>query len=123
MSELCEFELVLTQRSVRGVVAQIGNLTSKSEASIQGETALNAGETENYSTDQLEARHQREHKDTRDFLGSGKVQDEDFSTKMEKLRKCMKDASHYFSTAMLFKLQDWYSTRPWIPHSTTRDEG
>ena len=45
MSEPCEFEFV----------AQIGNHTSKSEASIQSETALNAGETENSLTDRLEA--------------------------------------------------------------------
>ena len=44
------------------------NHTSSSEALIQSETALNAGETEIYSTDQLEARRQREHKDMRAML-------------------------------------------------------
>ena len=45
MSEPCEFEFVPMKRAVRDSVAQIGNHTSKSEASIQSETALNAGET------------------------------------------------------------------------------
>ena len=84
MSKACEFEFVSRKRAVRDLVAQIGNHTSKSEASIQSETALNAGETENYSTDQLEARHQREHKDVRYFWIPEQVQDEDFSTKKEK---------------------------------------
>ena len=48
----CEFEFVPRKRAVRDLVALIGNHTSKSEASIQCETALTAGETENYSTDQ-----------------------------------------------------------------------
>ena len=38
----------------------------------------------------------------------------------KELRKYYKEANHCFSTAMLFNLQDWYSARPWIPHSTTR---
>ena len=63
MSEPCEFEFVPMKRAVRDSVAQIGNHTSKSEASIQSETALNAGETENSSRNLLETRHQREHKD------------------------------------------------------------
>ena len=45
ISEPCEFEFVPRKRAVRDVVAEIGN-TSKSEASVQSETALNAGETE-----------------------------------------------------------------------------
>ena len=49
---------------------QIGNNTSKSAASIQSKTALNAREMENLVTDQLEAVQQREHRDTRDFLGT-----------------------------------------------------
>ena len=51
MSELCEFEFVPMKRAVRDSVAQIGNHTSKSEASIQCVRALNVGETENSLTD------------------------------------------------------------------------
>ena len=65
-------------------MAQIGNHTWKSEASIQSETALNAGEKENSSKDILEARNQREHKDVRCFWIPEQVQDEDFSIKKEK---------------------------------------
>ena len=50
---------------------------------IQGETALNAGETENRSMDQLEATHQREHKDSRYFRIPEQVQDEDVSIAKE----------------------------------------
>ena len=55
------------KHTVRYSVAQIGNYTSKSEASIQSGTALNAGETENSLTDRLEAEQLREHKDMQDF--------------------------------------------------------
>ena len=100
---------------------QIGNDTSKSEASIQSETALNAGETDNSSTDQLEARHQKEHKDVRYFWDTRTSSRRRLQYQEGKeLRKYWKDANHRFSAAMLFKLQDWYSTRPWIPHSSTR---
>ena len=51
---------------------------------IQSETALNAGETENHSMDQLEAIHQREHKDARYFRIPEQVQDEDVSVEKEK---------------------------------------
>ena len=68
MSKPCEFVLVPMKLAVRDSVAQIGNTTSKSEASIQRRTALNAGETESSVTDQLRARQQKEYKDTRDFL-------------------------------------------------------
>ena len=84
------------KRAVRDLVAQIWNHTWKSEAPIQSETTLNAGDTKNYSTDQLEARHQGE----------------------KELRKYWKDANHCFCAVMLFKSPDWYYTRPWIPHST-----
>ena len=79
MSEPCEFEFVPIKRAVRDSVAQIGNHTSKSEASIQSETALNVGETENSLTDRLEAEQQREHKDVQYFWIPEQVQDEDFS--------------------------------------------
>ena len=62
-------------------MTQIENDTSKSEASIQIRTAVNAGEMENLVTDQLEAVQQREHRDTRDFLGTEEVRDEDVSIK------------------------------------------
>ena len=45
---------------------------------------MNAAETETSSTDLLEARHQREHKDVRYFSIPDQVQDEDFSIKKEK---------------------------------------
>ena len=67
--------------AVRGSVAQIGNHTSKSEASIQSVTTLNIGDMENSSTDRLEAGHQREHKDVRYFWIQEQVRDEDFSIK------------------------------------------
>ena len=59
------------KRAMRDSVAQIGNHTSKSEASIQSVTALIVGETENSLTDRLEAGQQREHKDMRYFVGTG----------------------------------------------------
>ena len=65
-------------------MAQIGNHASKSEASTQSETALSAGETENSSTDLVDARHRREHKDARYFWIREQVRDEDFSIKKEK---------------------------------------
>ena len=67
MSELCGIEWVPMKRAVRDLVALIGNHTSKSEASIQSVTALNAGETVNSLTDRLEAIHQRGYKDERYF--------------------------------------------------------
>ena len=45
MSERGEFVFVPMKRAVRDSVAQIGNHTSKSEASIHSGTALNAGES------------------------------------------------------------------------------
>ena len=61
------FELVPTKRDVRDSVVQIRTHESKSERLIQSETVSNAGETENHSMDQLEAIHQREYKDTRQW--------------------------------------------------------
>ena len=59
MSEPCEFEWVPMKRAVWDSVAQIGNHTSKSEASTQKVTTLNVRETENSLSDRLEAGHQR----------------------------------------------------------------
>ena len=86
---------------------------------IQSETALNAGETENYWVDQLEAIHQREHKDAWYFWIPEQVPDEDFSIKKEK--NCANIGTR-FSTAMLFKSQDWYSTDHGS-HTPLQDEG
>ena len=65
-------------------MVKIRNHTSKSEASIQSETALNAGETENSSTDLLVAIDQREYRDERHFWIPEQVQEEDFNIKKEK---------------------------------------
>ena len=65
-------------------MAQIGNHISKSEASIQSVTALTIVETENFLTDRLKARHQREHKDVRYSWIQEQVRDEDFSIKKGK---------------------------------------
>ena len=73
-----------SKRDVRDSVVQIGNHTSKSEMLIQSETALNAGESENHSMDQLEAIHRREHKDARYFRRPEQVQDEGVCIKKEK---------------------------------------
>ena len=84
MSEPGEFEFAARKRAVQDSGIQVGNHNSKSEVLIQSETALNAGEKENYSMDQLEAVHQREHKDARYIWIPEQVQDEDFSIKKEK---------------------------------------
>ena len=119
MSEPGEFEFVPRKRAVQDSVAQIGNHTSKSEALTQSETALNAGETENNSTDQLEQDIKGNTKMHGTFGYWNKFQT-NISVSRKELRKYWKEANHCFSTAMLFKLQDWDSTRPWIPRSTTR---
>ena len=122
MSEPCEFELVPMKRAVRDVVAQLENHTSKSEASMQKVTALKVGET-NSLTDRLEAGHQRERKDVRYFWATRtssrrrlQYQEE------EEIRKCWNEANLCFSTAVLFKLQDWYSTDHGS-HTPQQDDG
>ena len=72
------------KRDVRDLMVQLGNHNSKSEMLIQSETAFNAGETKNHSMDQLEALHQREHKDALYFWILEQVQDEDFCIEKEK---------------------------------------
>ena len=84
MSKPCEFECVPRKRAVKDSGVQIRNHNSKSEVLIQSETALNAGETENPSMDQLEAIHHRDPKDARYFRIPEQVQYEDFSIKKEK---------------------------------------
>ena len=108
MSDPCEFEWVPMKLAVRDSAAQIGNHTSKPEASTQSVAALNVGETETSSTDRLEARHQREHKDVRYFLIQNKVEAKtSFSVKKEK--NCANVGTKPMFASVLFKSQDWYS--------------
>ena len=94
MSKPCELEFVPRKRAAQDSGVQIGNRNSKSEVFIQSETALNAGETENYSMDQLAAIRQREHKDARYFWIPEQVQDEDFSIKRKKRIAQILERSH-----------------------------
>ena len=112
---------------MRDSVAQTGNNTSKSEASIQSRTALNVGEMENWATDQLEAVQQREHGDTREFLGTGtswrrRCQYEEGKEARECCNITQNKANRSFCTTILFKSQDWYSTGHGS-HSPLPDEG
>ena len=123
MNEPCEFDFVLMKRAVRDSVAQIGNHTSKSEASIQSETALNAGETETSLTDRLEAEQQREHKDIARLLDTRTSSRRRLQYQEgQELRKYWKYANHCYSTAMLLKLQDWYSTDSTLHYKMKADE-
>ena len=83
MSEPCEFVFVPRKLAVRDSVTQIGNNTSKSEASIQSVTALSAGGMENSLTDRLEAVQPREHKTYARLCGYGNK----FETKMSVSRR------------------------------------
>ena len=97
------------KRAVRDSVAQIGNHTSK--ASIQSGTALNARETENSVTEKLEAGKQREHNKSSRPLNTRTSSRRTLQYhEGEELRTCCNKANRCFSTAMLFKLQDWCST-------------
>ena len=123
MSEPCEFEFAPLNRAVRDSVVQIGNNTSKSEASIQSVTALNVGETENSLTDRLKAGQQREHKDMRYFWIQEQVRDEDFSIKKEK--NCANVGTKPIFASVLqqhCKLQDWYSADH-RSHTPLQDDG
>ena len=123
MSEPCEFEFVPMKRAVRDSVAQVGNHTSKSEASIQSVTALNVGETENSLTNQLKARQQTKHKDMRDFWIQEQVRDEDFSIKKE--NNCANVGTKPIFASVLQQhcnLQDWYSTDHGS-HTPLQDDG
>ena len=123
MSKLCEFVCVPMKHAARDSVAQIGNHTSKSEASIQSGTALNPGETENSVTDHMEARRQSEYKDMRDFLGTRTSSRRRCQyQKGEELRKCCNKADSCFCTTMLFKSKDWYSTGHGS-HTPLQDDG
>ena len=107
MGEPCEFEFIPMKRAVRDSVAQIGNHTSKSEASIQSVTALNVGETENSLTDRLDAGQQTKHKDMRYFWTQEQVRDEDFSIKKEKNCANVETKPILASAPQQCKLQDW----------------
>ena len=106
--------------TVRDSVAQIGTHTSKSEASIQSGTALNAGETDNSLTDRLEAEQQRNTKmyETLDTRTSSRRRLQ--YQEGEELRKCWKEANRCFSTAMLFKLQE--TMDPTLHYTMKADE-
>ena len=108
--------------TVRDTVTQIKNNTSKCDASIQSRTALNAGETENLVTDQLEAVQQTEHRDTRDLLDTGtssrrRWQYQEGQEARECCNNVQNKSNRCFCTTILFKSQDWYSARSSIPHS------
>ena len=123
MNEPCEFEYVPMKRAVRDLGAQVGNHTSKSEASIQSRTALNAGETESSVTDQMEAGQRREYKDVRDFLDTRTGSRRRCQCQEgEELSKCCNKASRCFCTTTLFKSQDWYSTGH-ESHTPRQDDG
>ena len=107
MSEPGEFVFVPRELTGRDSVMQIGNNTSKSEASFQSRTALNVGEMENLATDQLEAVQQREHKDTQDFLGTGtssrrRCQYQEGKEARECCNNTQNKASRCFCTAILY---------------------
>ena len=126
-TEPCEFVFVPRKLTVRDSVTQIGNNTSKSEASIQSWTALNVGETDNLAMDQLETVQQREHRDTRDFLGTGTSSRRGCQFQEGKeARNCCNNtqnkANRCFCTTLLFKSQDWYSTGHGS-HTPLQDEG
>ena len=112
--------------TVRNSVMQIGNNTSKTEASIQSRTALTAREMENLVTDQLEAAQPREHI-RENFWVLQQVRDEDVSIKQEEKRANVatirkKKANRCFCTTIWFESQDWYSTGHGS-HSPLPDDG
>ena len=127
MGEPCEIVFVPRKLTMRDPATQIGNNTSKPETSIQSRTALNAGETENLVTDQLEAVQQREHRGTRDFLGTGTSSRRRFQYQEGKEgRECCNNAQNTanrcFCTTIQFKSQDWYSTGHGS-HTPLQDDG
>ena len=112
---------------MRDSVLQIGNNTSESEASIESRTALNAGEMEALVTDQLEAVQQREHRGTREFLGTGTssrrtCQYQEGKEARECCNNTQNKSNRCFCTTMLLKSQDWYSTSHGS-HTPLQDDG
>ena len=108
MSEPFEFVFVPRKLSVRDSVTQIGNNISKSEASIQSRTALNAGEMETSVTDKLEAVQQREHRTG--TSSRRRCQYQEGKEARECCNNTQNNANRCFCTAILFKSQDWHST-------------
>ena len=106
---------------------QIGNNTSKSEASIQSVTALDVGETDKSLTDRLEAGQQREHRDMRDFLGTGtgsrrRCQYQEGKEVRDCCNNTQNKTNRCFCTTILLKTQDWYSTGHGS-HTPLQDDG
>ena len=126
-TEPCEFVFVPRKLTVRDSVTQIGNNTSKSEASIQSWTALNVGEMDNLAMDQLETVQQREHRDTRDFLGTGTSSRRRCQYQEGKeARKCCNDTQNKANCCLYYiivQIARLVFHRPWIPHSPLQDEG
>ena len=76
----------------------------------------------NHSIHQLEAIHQREHKDARFFWIPEQVQDKDFSIKKERIAQKLEGCQSLLQYYNVVQIPNGYSTRPWIAHST-QDEG
>ena len=93
-------------------MTQIGNHTSKSEASLQSVTALNVGETVNSLTDQLEARHQREHRDVRYFWIQEQVRDEDFTVSRRRIAQMLERSHKTMDPTLHYKMKR--KSRGWI---------
>ena len=107
MSDLCEFVFGTRKLTVRDSVKQIGNNTSKSEASIESRTALNAGDTENVL--QLEVVQQGEHRET-GTSSRRRCQYQEGKEARECCNNTQNKANRCFCTTILFKSRDWYST-------------
>ena len=120
MSESCEFVFVPMKLAVRDSVAQIGNHISKSEASIQSGIALNAGETENSVTDQLEAGQQREYKDVRDFGYKNKFETKTSVSRRRRIAQMLQESQSLLLYCNVVQTARSVFYTPWIPHSTTR---
>ena len=78
-------------------------------------------------TDQLEAIQQREHRDTRDFLGTGTssrrgCQYQEGKEARECCNNAQNKANRCFCTTILFKSRDWYSTGHGS-HTPLQDDG
>ena len=112
MGELCEFEFVPRKRAVQDSVAQIGNHTS---------TALNCWRNGELSDGSIGSNTSKGKQRCTILLDTRTSSRRRLQYQEGKeLRRYWKGANHCFSTTKLFKLREWYSTRPWIPQSTTR---
>ena len=98
----------LSQRSVaaRDSVTQIGNHTSKSEASIQKVTAFECRRNGEYFDESIGSRTSKGTQRCKILLDTRTSSRRRLQYQEgEELRKCWNEANHCFSTAMLFKLQ------------------